>query len=69
MISNIVRPSKKVRNLKNLPVAERIEMMERICAYLTDKLCADLFPDANVTPALVPVTIAELPVLAAASAN
>jgi len=37
---------KKAPQLNDLPVTEQVKKLEEICEYLTDKLCADLFPNA-----------------------
>ncbi len=38
------------RRLSDLPLSERIEVLQDICAYLTDRLCETLYGDSK--PAL-----------------
>jgi len=36
--------------LDDLPVAEKIKVLSEICAYLTDKVCGDLFDFDSKSP-------------------
>ncbi len=39
----------KTQRLTDLPIAERIETLQNICAYLTDKLCESLYGDMETS--------------------